>query len=156
MSKQRARVDGDRDGIQDGVYFFVPGNPVGWERAGRGRHGKSYTPARTRKWQNDIGRVACLSTTLHDLDMPLSVRMNFYLPRPKRAKFARPATKPDLDNLSKSVLDALEKANIIKNDSRVVELHVSSWYRDKNSAAACRAGVWVAVEEALRIVGVGS
>jgi len=45
----------------------------------------------------------------------------FYMKRPVSAKnMLYPARKPDHDNLVKSLQDCLEKAAIIKNDSRIV------------------------------------
>jgi len=44
----------------------------------------------------------------------------FYLKRPSSSKMDYPARKPDHDNLVKSLQDCLERAAIIKNDSRIV------------------------------------
>jgi Holliday junction resolvase RusA-like endonuclease len=41
------------------------------------------------------------------LDCPLTVYLHFWLPRPKKPKNKLPITRPDLDNLAKSVFDAL-------------------------------------------------
>jgi len=40
-------------------------------------------------------------------------------------------TKPDIDNLAKAVLDALQDAKIIKDDSQVVGLTATKWYGAK-------------------------
>lgn len=42
------------------------------------------------------------------------------------------ATRPDLDNLAKLVLDAIVKAGILKDDSLIVELALAKVYSDKS------------------------
>lgn len=55
-------------------------------------------------------------------DGPVAVEASFYLPRPKRPKFAdHAATKPDLDKLARAVGDALAApGGPLTEDSRIV------------------------------------
>jgi Holliday junction resolvase RusA-like endonuclease len=56
------------------------------------------------------------------LDGPLWAEYTFFIKRPEHRKNARfPDTKPDHDNLVKSMQDCLERAGIIENDSRIVQ-----------------------------------
>lgn len=57
---------------------------------------------------------------------PLKVSLIFVFPMKKKARAWKP-TKPDCDNLAKSVLDALNGL-MFKDDSQVVELHVQKFH----------------------------
>ena len=78
-------------------------------------------------------------------DEPLIVRVTFYLPRPVSHRGARglrpsapvwPAKVPDLDKLTRSTLDGLTQAAVIRDDSRVVVLHARKTYDDEQAAGA--------------------
>lgn len=60
---------------------------------------------------------------------PLTVRIAFYLPRPKSLgkKFADHTKKPDLDKLARGSLDAM-KGVLWNDDSQVVALNVTKQY----------------------------
>lgn len=56
------------------------------------------------------------------LAVPCGVRILFYLPRPKKPKFAKyPGTKPDIDKLVRSTLDGLTNGGAFADDALVVE-----------------------------------
>lgn len=59
--------------------------------------------------------------------------MDFYLPRPKRPLYDVPAVKPDADKLARSILDALEGAGTLTNDSRVTHLQATKHYADDHN-----------------------
>ena len=65
------------------------------------------------------------------IDAPCSVEAIFYIDRPKTVKRKYPNTVPDLDKYARALLDALEKVNVLKNDSRVVNLYVRKRYVDE-------------------------
>lgn len=82
------------------------------------------------EWHANLGRLD-----------PISVAVVFTLARPashyrtgKRASELRPgapeepATRPDLDKLLRSTLDALKDAGALVDDSRVVEVHAVKAY----------------------------
>lgn len=106
--------------------FTVYGNPVPKARARtvRTRDGKSvtYTPPETVAWENSIKTQSLPYKPSQPLDVPLILKATFYLRRPKSRpkKYPDPDRKPDLDNLVKSVKDALE-GSFYTNDSRIVE-----------------------------------
>lgn len=63
------------------------------------------------------------------LDEPVSVRAQFYFPRPKSNRYGTwKATAPDVDKLCRAVLDGLADADAYVNDSRVVELIAHKMY----------------------------
>jgi Holliday junction resolvase RusA-like endonuclease len=73
---------------------------------------------------------------------PLSCSMAFLMPTKDAARFGKPHTQvPDLDNLAKLVLDAIQDTGLIANDSHVALLSVS-----KSWAPADKAGVIVELE----------
>ena len=65
------------------------------------------------------------------LDCPCSLRVAFYLPRPKSAKKeTSPRRKPDLDKLLRCTMDALTAAGIWADDSRVVSVIATKSFAD--------------------------
>ncbi len=115
------------------ISFTSPCNPVPKARAltGRNRHtGKSFsfTPETTRRWEEWVKLCAVEHAPPALLDGPLEVDLTFYLQRPPSVpkKRIHPDRKPDLDNLSKAVLDALQGI-IYTADSRIVG--GSTWKR---------------------------
>ena len=94
----------------------------------RGKHPVVYTPTKTREWEHLIklvaqGKVKTLMTG------PLEIDVSFFLPRPKSLpkKIAYHTKRPDLDNLLKSVLDALNGV-VFKDDSQVVAIQAYKYY----------------------------
>lgn len=64
----------------------------------------------------------------------LAVYLFFYLPKPKTATRRHPSVKPDVDKLSRAILDCLTQSGIIEDDSRVIELHA---YKSYDQAPGC-------------------
>lgn len=65
----------------------------------------------------------------HTLEGPLLVMIHFTYPKPARPKYSCPATRPDLDNRIKLVLDA-GNGCLWFDDAQIVELHSSKSYSD--------------------------
>ena len=117
------------------IAFTVYGNPVPKARARtvRLKNGMTttFTPGKTADWESMIR----LQTLEHKpdklLDQALAIKAVFVLQRPKSVPKKRqyPETKPDLDNLLKSLTDAMEGI-IYTNDSRIVKKVVSKEYGD--------------------------
>jgi len=87
---------------------------------------RAYTPKRTARWE------AVAASTLMDqwlqapLDCPVSVGILALFPRPQRMVWkTKPmgrepyCQKPDADNVIKAVLDAAEKAGVLRDDKQV-------------------------------------
>ena len=124
------------------IEFTIPGNPVpqGRPRAGRaGRRIVMYDPKESREYKRYVSLIARQHAPKTLLKGPLSVRIKIYRKIPKsttkkdRALISegikRPVTKPDTDNYTKSVLDALNGI-IYKDDSQVTDLYASKYYSD--------------------------
>jgi Holliday junction resolvase RusA-like endonuclease len=81
------------------------------------------------QWMACIRRAAVPVAPPAPLEGPLAVEITFYLTRPKSKskKVIWPIVKPDLDNLIKPFMDALEGV-IFRRDAQVVEQRVAKHY----------------------------
>jgi Holliday junction resolvase RusA-like endonuclease len=104
--------------------FTVPGDPVAWARA-RTNGPQQYTPAKQRKAKSDIGYL-CLEamTDKAPLEGPVELTVVAAYERPKRGRqdtFWK-QSRPDLDNVAKLVMDALNGIAWV-DDGQVSALH---------------------------------
>ena len=60
---------------------------------------------------------------------PCAIEIEFGMRRPKTVKREWPCVKPDVDNLTKSVLDAMNKI-VFEDDGQVIELMVRKVYAE--------------------------
>ena len=128
------------------VKFIVPGAPKGKARArtvrGRGGNSFSYTPEQTVLYENLIkccSRQEANSMIFND-GQPLKVTIIAYYPIVKSTSKKKkqqmlddlmfPTKKPDIDNIAKSILDALNKL-AYRDDTQVVTLHMEKHYADE-------------------------
>jgi len=98
---------------------------------------RTYTPKKTQDFETEVREAAKQAMNREPLETPLAVYLYFRLPIPKsypKKRIAaclsgseRPTKKPDLDNLAKSVLDALNGV-IYQDDSQIVSLHMTKVY----------------------------
>ena len=126
------------------VTVFVPGIPApqGSKRhVGRGiliESSKAVGP-----WRERVA-LAAHSLAPELLAPPVSVRLDFVMPRPKSAPKAKfvPATKrPDIDKLARAILDALTGV-WFEDDSHVTDLHATKRLAEPGETP----GVCIAVE----------
>lgn len=127
------------------VSFTVPGPPKGKARArtvrGRGGHTFSYTPEGTVLYENLI-KTSYLqqpNNTIFDDGQPLKVVVQAFYDIPKSyskkkrkqmlAGEIRPTKKPDIDNIAKCILDALNKV-AYRDDTQVIELVMKKAYAE--------------------------
>ena len=128
------------------IKFRIPGKvqPQGRPRASsRGGYVRLYDPPTSRDYKKHVKEVAKEYAPSEPLEGPLHVRMTFskqYLKSWTKKQRANaedgillPTTKPDIDNLSKGIMDALNGV-IWKDDSQVVELLLSKIYDDEHYA----------------------
>jgi len=131
------------------ISFTIPGPPKGKGRPRArvipGKNGKRgfatmYTPKDTVQYENLAVMAFNDAAPGHiPIDSPLSARIVATWPIPKsmtkkkRALIAngelQPGTKPDLDNVAKCILDALNKI-AYRDDSLIHTLHVQKIYGD--------------------------
>ena len=123
--------------MQESYQITIPGPIQAWQRAGRSKNGGHFTQAATRAAERSIGWHAVQQVGQHCLQGALAVRLEVAVavpascPPKRRAEalagVVRPAVKPDCDNLSKTVLDALTGV-LWRDDAQVVDLHVTKHY----------------------------
>lgn len=125
------------------IIFRVEGQPVGKARARTvARHGfvQSYTPQKTRDYEAKVRDAYIKAGGEMFPDGPLGVLITAYFEVPKsyskknadacRAGKIKPTGKPDLDNIAKLVLDALNGV-AFKDDSRVCKIFMVKLYTPK-------------------------
>ena len=119
------------------VEFTVEGMAKGKERPRVARvngHTHAYTPKTTKDYEQQV--KAAYPGFKYDDDAYLSVFIVAYYPTPKASKIRtrmmlsgrlRPTRRPDLDNIAKSICDALN-GTAYKDDSQIIRLTVEKWY----------------------------
>ena len=100
------------------IEFTVPGVPVGKGRPRFTKDGHTYTPEKTRQYENKVVLCwKCQSGKGFAAGVPLIAHVMAYFPVPKSASKAKKAAmegtfhtkKPDSDNVCKAILDALNQ-----------------------------------------------
>ena len=121
------------------VMYTVYGEAVGKQRprfVRRGNHVSTYTPEKTKTYEDEIRYMAkCAMGASPPLETPVTVAIYIRIEIPKsfskqKRKDAlegilKPMRKPDIDNIAKSHLDAIQGGVIILDDKQVVNLHVT-------------------------------
>jgi len=125
------------------VNYIVYGEPVGKGRprfARRGTFVSTYTPQKTKTYEDEIRLMATAAMGASEpLDTPVTVAIYIRVGIPasyskQKRKDAlsgvlKPTKKPDLDNVAKCHLDAIQGI-IILDDKLVVNLHVTKVYAE--------------------------
>ena len=111
------------------------GNPKAQPRvkaARFGAHARVYTPPTADNWKLAVMSEAA-PLAGRAIPGPLKVTMQFFLARPKaRHGEYFVSTKPDIDNLIKSTLDALTDQAVWRDDAVVVSIEASKEYEDES------------------------
>ena len=123
------------------VTYLVEGNPIGKGRpkfARRGNFVSAYTPTKTRDYESVIKEAAKQAMGSNAvLETPVTVAIYITVPIPasyskKRTEAClsgseRPIKKPDIDNIAKCFLDAMNEI-VYLDDTQVLTLHVTKVY----------------------------
>jgi Holliday junction resolvase RusA-like endonuclease len=123
------------------ITFTVPGAPVGKGRPRVGKVGgfaRLYTPEKTVNYESLVKMAAHEAMGGRDLVLgAVAVRLDVCCPVPaswsgKKQERAirdeiRPTTKPDIDNVTKAIFDAMNGV-VWKDDSQVVSATVEKTY----------------------------
>jgi len=123
------------------LHWFVEGTPIpqGSKTAMvvNGRAVMFEANKKHKAWRDHVkATVGSLETPSTN---PVRVELMFTFIRPKTVKREHMSVKPDIDKLSRSVLDAIT-GGIVKDDSQVIILNARKEYGDK-------AGVLIRVME---------
>ena len=118
------------------VTLTIPGEPVAKGRPRMTRTGHVYTPSKTRLYEahiQDLWKAKSVATLPTGQPIRVSIAAFFAVPKSasKKQKMALDGAphikKPDLDNVAKSVLDALNGL-AFDDDSRICLLRVTKQY----------------------------
>lgn len=97
--------------------------------------GRAYMPMTYIQWKNSFKAQSRNQTSVRNIEEAVFIDITFVFERPKSLMRKKDSserifkgTKPDLDNCVKSVLDALQDAKILKDDSLVVGMIATKWY----------------------------
>lgn len=126
------------------LFFFIPGKVVGKERPKFStRRGFAYTPEKTANYEALVKLAYRETYGSHMVQegVPLKVEILAVFPIPMseskkraalmRAGTIRPCKKPDVDNIAKSICDALNHV-AYKDDSQITELYITKRYENDN------------------------
>jgi len=119
------------------MKIFIPGEPIAQPRvkvSTRGGFARAYVDSKhpIHAYKQAI-RLAYVNAGGDVLEGPVSIRIVCRFGRPKshskkRRQQAEPkTTKPDLDNIAKAILDALNEI-AYDDDGQVYRLTVEKWY----------------------------
>jgi len=123
------------------VLFFVAGEPKPLARpraTRRGQHAGIYQEK--PQWYALVAHEAALRRGEGCFEGPVRVDLEFRMPRTKSLPKTREkphVTRPDIDNLSKLILDAMTPI-LIANDTQVVDLRARKRYALKDEPPGCR------------------
>lgn len=124
------------------LHFTVVGDPVGKQRPRHTKTGHTYTPNKTREYEGHIANSYRAQCGLYEFpeSSPIRVAVTAYYRIPKStAKMRRramvagnilPAKKPDVDNVLKSVLDALQGI-AYRDDKSVTDASIRKLYSEE-------------------------
>lgn len=125
------------------MKFIIPGTPVAKGRPRLGRGGVTYTPSKTKNYENLVKLAYQSQVKGKPIDEAVSIKVNLYFPIPKsytkkkKAEIVKGALKftkrPDLDNCLKSICDALNGL-AYKDDSQIYKATITKDY-DENPRA---------------------
>ena len=127
---------------------FIKAEPVAKQRPRLTRSGHAYTPAKTRDYEALIHREwvdQCGETAIEgaiEVNVTFGMRVPKSFSSVKRSKALsgeiKPAVRPDIDNLVKAVLDALNGV-AFKDDGQITKINALKVY----SESPC---VWVVIK----------
>ena len=122
--------------------FLIPGAPIGKGRpraTKMGNHVRLYTPKRTADWERSSALIMKNEWPSAPMENLFRVSIVAVFPRPKRLLRKKDpehrlwhSSKPDIDNVCKSVLDSMVMAGVIRDDTQVVFLTARSVYASKS------------------------
>lgn len=132
------------------INFTVRGIPKGQPRPrafARGGKVRMYDAGTAEAWKGAIALAAKPHLPALPLDKPIKLTIEHYMPRPKNhygtgknagaIKFGAPTlhtSKPDIDNLCKSVLDSLTQLGVWLDDDQVYFIEASKIYGSPTGA----------------------
>lgn len=112
---------------ENGFSFIVPGLPCPWSRAGGGKSVARFTPSRQRNYMQAIrllAQAAMRGAKPLQWAVSLKVIATYHWPRRWKNPPSWKTSRPDIDNLQKIVMDALNGVAWV-DDAQVC--YVTAW-----------------------------
>ena len=134
------------------MIIYIPGDPVGKERPRHTRNGHTYTPDKTKAYEE---RIAWAWKQAHGemIERPVEMTITAYYRIPKSATLAQkekmrtgdilPEKRPDIDNVVKAVMDGCQGV-AFKDDAKVVRISAAKLYSEEP-------GLMVDIKEVTRL-----
>lgn len=129
--------------LSERIRFVVPGEPCAKGRPRFTRTGRTYTPEKTVNYENLVRleyQSQCRDAEFWEKGVPLGSKVEAYFQIPssisKKNKVLMllhkifPTKKPDVDNISKICLDALNGIAYY-DDAQIVDHRISKRYAEK-------------------------
>ena len=142
------------------IEFEIKGNAVAKGRprtVKRGNKTITYTPNKTRDYEDYVRSVASQYAPKELLKGALEVELHFFLQRPKTLpkRVVHHIKRPDVDNFCKLILDSLEprkkckkaqnplEGAMYENDAQIVSLWVTKQYGEPRVKVKITDDVWI-------------
>ena len=109
--------------------IIIDGEPVAKARPRITRSGHGYTPSKTRDAEQAIATEWRREHGLTLSEKPLRITLIFNMKRPKRKPTKHVQKRPDIDNLIKTVLDALNGVAYV-DDKQIYSLTANKQWAD--------------------------
>lgn len=123
--------------MNKGIFLIIDGEPMGKQRPRVTKFG-THTPEKTVNYETLVKELFVINK-LTKLNGYIEANITAYFSIPKSTSkkkhqlmldgILRPTKKPDLDNIAKIVLDALNKL-AYDDDSQVIKLIIDKFYSD--------------------------
>lgn len=129
--------------MKNKLQFYYLMEPKSCPRPRVTKSGHSFMPKEYTEWkkrfiESTITQLSEITDDFKTIERPLSLRAQFIFPRPQRlqhreipSKGLIHASKPDLDNCLKAVMDGLSDAQIFRDDNLVYEVRAKKEYCDR-------------------------
>lgn len=109
------------------IIFNFPIDPVAKGRPRFTKQGRAYTPKKTKEFTDAIKKMAYQQYKNGPIKDAIHCTVVFMIKKPKTVTREYPTVKPDLDNLEKSLYDALNGIAYV-DDSQIISHNVSKKY----------------------------
>lgn len=127
------------------LAFVVLGEPCAWARARTGG-GKFFTDKKTRAYEYTIAELGAFHAIAQKWPRaftgPCALVIDAVFARPANrnrkcdpeGRMVRESGRKDADNVSKAIMDGLQKGGVYRNDAQVARLVVNLWWTAKSEA----------------------
>ena len=123
------------------LIFFIEGTPIPQGSKTAIRHGTRArlieANKRLKPWRNTLQTALANQAAGRRIEGPFTIHLSFLFTPPQRPRYRNAngagihAVKPDVDKLTRAVLDSLTAADIIDDDARCLTLTATKNYTTK-------------------------